>query len=114
MRYLFGGIRDWDELLRQAHRATRRGGWVQSCEPNVDIRCDDGTVAADSAFVTFWNMLYGRATEKFGVSFYPIDDDVQRKAFEAAGFRNIEVRDYKVSSRAGSWIPCRAGDFERC
>ncbi|OTA62902.1 S-adenosyl-L-methionine-dependent methyltransferase [Hypoxylon sp. EC38] len=101
MRYLFGAIGDWDELLRQAHRVTRRGGWVQSCEPNVDIRCDDGTVAADSAFVTFWNMLYGRATEKLGVSFYPIDDDVQRKAFEAAGFVNIEVRDYKFP--IGGW-----------
>ncbi|KAI0108007.1 S-adenosyl-L-methionine-dependent methyltransferase [Hypoxylon sp. NC0597] len=101
MRYLFGAISDWDELLRQAHRVARPGAWVQSCEPNVDIRCDDGTVAPDSAFVTFWNMLYGRATEKLGVSFYPIDDDVQRKAFEAAGFANIEVRDFKFP--IGGW-----------
>ncbi|KAI0839508.1 S-adenosyl-L-methionine-dependent methyltransferase [Hypoxylon sp. FL0890] len=101
MRYLIGGIADWDELLRQAYRVTRPGGWVQSCEPNVHIRSDDGTVAPDSAYETFWNMLYRDATEKLGFSFNPVEENVQRRAFEVAGFRNIEVRDYKFP--VGGW-----------
>lgn len=96
MRYLFGAVADWNELLRQAYRVTRPGGWVQSCEVDVEIRCDDGSVHADSAFEMFWNMLYSNAGRKLGVTFRPLDDDVQGKAFRAAGFQEIQERDYKV------------------
>ncbi|KAI2638000.1 S-adenosyl-L-methionine-dependent methyltransferase [Hypomontagnella submonticulosa] len=101
MRYLFGAVADWNELLRQAYRVTRPGGWVQSCEVDVEIRCDDGSVHADSAFEMFWNMLYSNAGRKLGVTFRPLDDDVQGKAFRAAGFQEIQERDYKFP--VGGW-----------
>ncbi|KAI1098133.1 S-adenosyl-L-methionine-dependent methyltransferase [Jackrogersella minutella] len=101
IRYLFGAIADWNELFRQAYRVTRPGGWAQSCEADVEIRSDDGTLTPDSAYVTFWNMLYREAAPKLGVTFQPIDDDVQRKAFEAAGFQNIKVHDFKFP--LGGW-----------
>lgn len=102
IRYLFGAIADWDELLRQAYRVTRPGGWVQSCEADVNIRNDDDSIPPDSPYRTFWNMLYHDSQEKLGVTFQPIDDDVQRKALERAGFECIEVHDYKVSQNTGS------------
>ncbi|KAI2464813.1 S-adenosyl-L-methionine-dependent methyltransferase [Annulohypoxylon bovei var. microspora] len=101
IRYLFGGISDWDELFQQAYRVTRPGGWVQSCEADVDIRSDDDTVAPDGAYATFWNMLYREASAKIGATFQPIDDNVQRTAFEKAGFECIEVHDYKFP--IGGW-----------
>ncbi|KAI1449086.1 S-adenosyl-L-methionine-dependent methyltransferase [Annulohypoxylon stygium] len=101
IRYLFGAIADWDELLRQAYRVTRPGGWVQSCEADVNIRSDDDSIPPDSPYRTFWNMLYHDSQEKLGVTFQPIDDDVQRKALERAGFECIEVHDYKFP--IGGW-----------
>ncbi|KAI1804001.1 S-adenosyl-L-methionine-dependent methyltransferase [Daldinia bambusicola] len=96
LRYLFGAIPDWDELLRQAHRAARPGAWVQSCETECIIRCDDGSVPPDSAMETFWNRIYGEIGEKLGTSFELVTENLQEKAFRAAGFRNVEVCDYKL------------------
>ncbi|KAI1472596.1 S-adenosyl-L-methionine-dependent methyltransferase [Daldinia caldariorum] len=96
LRYLFGAIPDWDELLRQAYRVTRPGGWVQSCETECIIKCDDGSVPPDSAMVTFWNKIYSEIGAKLGTSFEPITYDLQENAFRAAGFKNIEVYDYKL------------------
>ncbi|KAI5861052.1 S-adenosyl-L-methionine-dependent methyltransferase [Durotheca rogersii] len=101
MRYLFGAVTDWDELLRQAYRVTTPGGWVQSCEAEVEILSDDGTVLPDSAYNQFWNMLYREATAKVGVPFQVLSDDLQRRAFEEAGFEDITIRDYKFP--VGGW-----------
>ncbi|KAI1379232.1 S-adenosyl-L-methionine-dependent methyltransferase [Hypoxylon crocopeplum] len=101
MRYLFGAIADWEELLRQAFRVTTPGSWVQSCEADVEILSDDGTVAPDSSYELFWNMLYRNAGKKLGVSFQPMGDNVQRKAFEAAGFEDVQEHSYKFP--VGGW-----------
>lgn len=101
MRYLFGAIADWDELLRQAFRVTTPGGWVQSCEADVDILSDDGTIPPDSAYERFWNHLYRNASRKIGASFQPIEQNVQIKAFERAGFEDIHEQSYKFP--VGGW-----------
>lgn len=97
IRYLFGAIADWNELFRQAYRVTKPGGWVQSCEADAEMLSDDNTIAPDSSIELFWNMLYRSAGKKLGVTFQPIQDDVQVKAFEAAGFEDIQSYTYKVS-----------------
>ncbi|KAI1391888.1 S-adenosyl-L-methionine-dependent methyltransferase [Hypoxylon trugodes] len=101
IRFLFGAIADWDELLQQAYRVTKPGGWVQSCEADVEIRSDDGTVTPDSSYEQFWNSLYRNAGQRLGVSFQPIQDDVQKKAIEGAGFVNVHIRDFKFP--IGGW-----------
>lgn len=58
MRYLFGAISDWTELFRQAYRCCKPGGWVQSCECDVLMCSDDGSIKEDSIFNTFWNPLW--------------------------------------------------------
>ncbi|KAI1405186.1 S-adenosyl-L-methionine-dependent methyltransferase [Hypoxylon fuscum] len=100
-RYLFGAIADWNELLKQAYRVTKPGGWVQSCEADVEILSDDGTVAPDSAYELFWNMLYRNAGKKLGVSFQPMQENLQNKAFEEAGFESIQSHSYKFP--VGGW-----------
>ncbi|OTB04731.1 hypothetical protein M426DRAFT_320592 [Hypoxylon sp. CI-4A] len=101
MRYLFGAIADWDELLHQAYITTKPGGWVQSCEAEVIIKSDDGTIAPDSAIETFWNMLYRGASAKMGATFLPMSDNVQKGAFERAGFQYVQQHDYKFP--IGGW-----------
>ncbi|KAI4861787.1 S-adenosyl-L-methionine-dependent methyltransferase [Hypoxylon rubiginosum] len=101
IRYLFGAIADWNELFRQAYRVTKPGGWVQSCEADAEMLSDDNTIAPDSSIELFWNMLYRSAGKKLGVTFQPIQDDVQVKAFEAAGFEDIQSYTYKFP--IGGW-----------
>ncbi|KAH9905439.1 S-adenosyl-L-methionine-dependent methyltransferase [Xylariomycetidae sp. FL2044] len=101
-RYLFGAVADWTALYRQAFRALKPGvGWAQSCEADVEIRSDDGTVPEDSAMNRFWNMLYREAGPKLGVSFRVIQEGLQRRAFEEAGFVDITEANYKIP--VGGW-----------
>lgn len=96
-RYLFGAIADWTEWFRQAYRVTKPGGWVESCEADVEILSDDGTVTPDSSTELFWNMLYRSAGAKLGVTFQPLLENVQNKGLEEAGFVDIQSYTYKVS-----------------
>lgn len=58
MRYLFGAISDWNELLANAYRCCKPGGWVQSAEMDVFLNSDDGTLKEDSTIIKFWNPLW--------------------------------------------------------
>ncbi|KAI8962604.1 S-adenosyl-L-methionine-dependent methyltransferase [Daldinia sp. FL1419] len=101
LRYLFGAIPNWNEFLAQAYRTTKPGGWVQSCETEVIIQSDDGSIPPNSAYATFWNKVYGEIGGKVGKSFKPLTHNVQESAFRAAGFREIKVYDYKLP--VGPW-----------
>ncbi|KAI0013834.1 S-adenosyl-L-methionine-dependent methyltransferase [Xylariaceae sp. FL0662B] len=100
-RYLFGAVADWTALFREAWRVTKPGGWLETCEADVKILSDDGTVAEDSAYNRFWNMLYTKASSKIGATFEPLLEGVQRKGMEEAGFVDIQQADYKFP--VGGW-----------
>ncbi|KAK7403536.1 hypothetical protein QQX98_010715 [Neonectria punicea] len=78
IRYLFGAIHDWKALFRQAYRCCAPGGWVQSCEADVEIRSDDGTTDNIPALKQ-WARLYSEGGNikivnyKFPVSGWPKD-----------------------------------------
>ncbi|KAI1080134.1 S-adenosyl-L-methionine-dependent methyltransferase [Whalleya microplaca] len=101
MRYLFGAIPDWTAVFREALRVTKPGGWVETCEADVAIVSDDGTIAEDSAYNRFWNMLYTNAEKFLGVSFQVLEQDLQKKGMEEAGFTDIHEFNYKVP--VGGW-----------
>ena len=48
-RWLFGSIVDWTELFRQAYRACKPGGYVETFEPDAWLTSDDGTVKETDA-----------------------------------------------------------------
>lgn len=48
MRYLFGSIADWRKLLKQAFRACKPGGYVESFEASCVFKSDDGTLKESS------------------------------------------------------------------
>jgi len=100
MRYLFGAIVDWPELFRQAFRATAPGGYVQSCECDIELRSDDGSVEGVHAMTT-WSRLFLEGGKKMGRSFTVIAEDLQRKSMLDAGFIDVEFKDFKVSDPGG-------------
>jgi len=95
MRWLFGSIKDWDELFRQAYRALKPGGWIESHEASVYFHSDDGTVNDKTAMGQFGD-FFSEGGKKIGRSMTVVEDGIQRKGIEAAGFVNIQEQNYKV------------------
>ncbi|KAL2017405.1 hypothetical protein VTK56DRAFT_2207 [Thermocarpiscus australiensis] len=88
MRYLFGSIADWAELFRQAYRVLRPGGYVESFEADAHVTSEDGSIAAGSP-LDQWAKVFAEGGKKFGRSFLVVEEDLQRKGLEAAGFTNL-------------------------
>lgn len=103
MRYLVGSIPDWTELFKQAYRVLKPGGWLESFESDAPITSKDGTVKDESALHQ-WGIMFGEAGKRTGRSFLVIDEDLQRKAMEEAGFVNIMQFDFDVSGSLFSWL----------
>ncbi|KAK3385900.1 S-adenosyl-L-methionine-dependent methyltransferase [Podospora didyma] len=94
MRYLFGSVENWTALLRQAYRACKPGGWVESFEASTVMDSDDGSVKVGSP-MTQWGKVFQAGGEKFGRTFRVVEDGIQKKAFDEAGFVNVTVWDFK-------------------
>jgi ubiquinone/menaquinone biosynthesis C-methylase UbiE len=101
IRYLMGAIPDWYALFKEAYRVTSPGGYIQSCEADVSIYSDDGT--ADIPAAQTWNKLFSEGGAKSGRTFSVVTEDLQRKGLEAAGYKIIDVQNFKV----GFFFCCR-------
>ncbi|KAH7136848.1 S-adenosyl-L-methionine-dependent methyltransferase [Dactylonectria estremocensis] len=100
IRYLFGAIRDWNSLFKEAYRCTAPGGWIQSAEADVEIRSDDGTTDSEEVLKT-WATLYREGGKALGSPFYVTKENLQEKGIEAAGFTDIKSVEYKFP--IGGW-----------
>ena len=96
LRWLLGSVPDWDALLHEAYRATKPGGWVQSYEASVNYKSDHAAITPDSALGQ-WGKFYEEGGKKMGNSCRIVEEELQRKGMEAAGFINIEEYNFKVS-----------------
>ncbi|KAI0902030.1 S-adenosyl-L-methionine-dependent methyltransferase [Annulohypoxylon nitens] len=101
MRYLFGAIGDWSRLFQQAFRCCKPGGWVQSCECDVIMCSDDGTIKENGVIETFWNPLWEELGKKIGLSFQVLENRFQNKGLEEAGFVDIKEVNFKLP--IGPW-----------
>lgn len=99
MRYLFGSIPDWTALLKQAYRACKPGGYVESFEASCVFQSDDGTLKPGSP-MDEWGKVFVEAGKRFGRPFDVVGDGIVEKAFEEAGFEGMTVWNSKVSLHA--------------
>ncbi|PCD43169.1 hypothetical protein AU210_002271 [Fusarium oxysporum f. sp. radicis-cucumerinum] len=98
IRYLFGSIKDWNSLFREAYRCCAPGGWVQSGEADVTFRSDNGTTELEPIFKTY-QKLFEDGSRILGNPFFV--HDLQLEAFKEAGFTDVETADYKFP--IGGW-----------
>lgn len=96
IRWLFGSIIDWDALYREAFNALKPGGWIESHEASTQFSSDDGTMREDSAMAQF-GKFFAEGGKKLGRSMTVLEDGVQRRGIEAAGFVDIHEESFKVS-----------------
>ncbi|WZH48292.1 S-adenosyl-L-methionine-dependent methyltransferase [Fusarium acuminatum] len=98
MRYLFGAIKDWNALFKEAYRCCAPGGWVQSAEADVRFRSDDGSTELEPIFKTY-QKLFEEGSRIIGNPFFV--HELQQKAFKETGFTDIKTVDYKFPF--GGW-----------
>lgn len=102
MRMLMGVIADWYDIFRQAYRTCKPGGYVETFIGSPQFKSDDGSVKPDSALGQ-WGKVFSEGGKKFGRTFDGVEEDLQRKGMEAAGFVDIEVKD--ILCPIGTWHP---------
>lgn len=95
MRYLFGSISDWGALFKEAFRVCKPGGYVESYEASNVFESDDGTVT-DTSAMSQWANFFHLGGTKLGRPFTVVEDDMQKKFMEEAGFVDVQVWDFKV------------------
>lgn len=98
-----GSIPDWYQFFREAYKTCKPGGWVESFEPSAIITSDNDTVKETSALGQ-WGKLFVEGAKKFGRSFSVYEEELQRKAMEAAGFIDIQQYEYKVRMTLSSIV----------
>ncbi|KAI1764706.1 S-adenosyl-L-methionine-dependent methyltransferase [Hypoxylon sp. FL1150] len=100
MRWLVGNLQDWYAIYRECFKALKPGGYFENKESSAIITSDDGTVTETSA-LSQWGKVFVEAGKKSGQSFTVVEDDIQRKAMEAAGF--VDIQEYTFKAPLGSW-----------
>ncbi|KAI8948688.1 S-adenosyl-L-methionine-dependent methyltransferase [Xylaria longipes] len=95
LRYLYGSISDWDALYAEAFKTCKPGGWVETIDPSVNLRSDDGSVREGTALYD-WGRLFNEASSKYGRSMSMVDDGSIAVSFRKAGFVDVHSRTFKL------------------
>ncbi|EFX04900.1 methyltransferase type 12 [Grosmannia clavigera kw1407] len=97
MRYLEGTIKDWTGVAKEAYKSLKPGGWIESSEASANFVSDDDSIPPNSAMAQ-WGPIFWKGGEQSGRSFRIYEDDIQAKCLKAAGFVDLHVKEFKVSS----------------
>lgn len=97
MRYLVGSVVDWPALFKEAYNALKPGAWLESFEGSPHMISDDGSVGDKSA-ISQWGKFFEEGGRTLGRTFMVVDQGIQRKAMEEAGFVDIQEWEFKVST----------------
>ncbi|KAI0203357.1 S-adenosyl-L-methionine-dependent methyltransferase [Astrocystis sublimbata] len=95
LRYLYGSIPDHDSLYAEAYKACKPGGWVETVDPSVNLRSDDGSVREGTTLYD-WGRLFNEASSKYGRSMSMVDDGMTPASLKKAGFTDIHSRTFKL------------------
>lgn len=98
MRRLAATICDWNYLCKQAYYCLQPGGCLESYESSFFFRSSGQRQLSPE--ITRWNELFGQVGKQSQCSFTIVEDSIQRKSMEEAGFCIEQERDLQVSSAA--------------
>lgn len=100
IRYLIGSIIDWPALFKEAFKATKPGGYLESYEVSPTLHSDDESLPADSALAQ-WGSIFIDGALKTGRSCSIVDDHTQITAMTEAGF--VDIKDKWIKVPYGTW-----------
>lgn len=99
LRMACGSVSSWPELYQKIYAHLRPGsGCIEHVEIDLEPRCDDGTLPAESALVKWYNYL-ADATARVS---RPVAYNHQtRQMLQAAGF--IDIQEIVIRAPYNSW-----------
>lgn len=100
IRYLIGCITNWHQLFKEAYRCTKPGGFFETYEASPHVYSDDNTLPENSATAQ-WGPLFINGGKTIGRSFTVVDEDLQKKAMEEAGF--VDIQETRIKCPTGGW-----------
>ncbi|KAK3348384.1 S-adenosyl-L-methionine-dependent methyltransferase [Neurospora tetraspora] len=100
IRWLFGTVKDWASLYKEAYRCTKPGGWIEHIECDVNVVCLDGTMPEESA-VNQWGKIWTEVQRKTGSVFNMVKSGIMENGIKEAGFTNVQIEDYLAPT--GPW-----------
>ncbi|KAJ9142423.1 Methyltransferase domain-containing protein [Pleurostoma richardsiae] len=100
IRALVGSIVDWNAFFKQAYRCIKPGGFLESYEPSMTLESDDSSVGDNTAMAQ-WGRFFVEGGKKLGRSFLVVDEGVQKKAMEEAGF--VDIQEWNFKAPLGGW-----------
>lgn len=102
IRNLYGGIKDWPRLYRQAFDHLKPGGWFENVEIDIEPRSENPAVTNDQAHVfKKWCKLFYEAGDKQGRTFQIACDGRMEKYMRETGFQGIVHKQWKIP--IGAW-----------
>lgn len=102
IRYLYGGIDDWQRLFRQAFAAVKPGGWFESTEIDLQTKSENPAVTADPTHIFHdWCQLFWEAGDRLGRTFKITLDGRQERYAREAGFVDVVHNQWKAP--IGGW-----------
>ena len=57
MRGLAQSLTDWPSVMKDAHRVTKPGGWIELVEVGAAVESDDNTMADDNPVRIFMDLI---------------------------------------------------------
>lgn len=100
IRYMLGSVPDWAKMFKEAYRVLKPGGWIESHECSANVESDDGTVREGSA-MDQWGKIFWEAGKKMKRNFRVLEENVQVKSMEEAGFTELKV--WNLKAPIGNW-----------
>lgn len=100
IRFLVGSIEDWSALFKEAYKVLKPGGYLESFEISPMILSDDDTVPETSA-IGQWGKFFIEGGRRMGRTFTVLEDNIQRKSMEEAGF--VEIKEWNNKAPLGRW-----------
>ncbi|KAK7210093.1 hypothetical protein V2G26_017271 [Clonostachys chloroleuca] len=102
IRYMYGGIDDWDKLYRQAYTHVKPGGWFENIEIDLETRSENPKVSNDPDHIfKKWCKLFWDAGDKIGRTFKIARDNQMEDLMKKTGFVDVVHKSWKVP--IGAW-----------
>jgi SAM-dependent methyltransferase len=98
-RALVAAIKDWSQLLEQAHANLKPGGFIECQELTFPIKCMDPGVTAENSPLMRWSQLFFEGANKIGLDATGPRHLAPR--FHDAGFTDVNLKSYKWP--LGTW-----------
>jgi len=97
-RALHASVKSWPDLCANAYKVLKPGGWFETCDENIDIYAEDGTMPDDFP-VKIWCEKVRRGCDLMGKT--AVVQPHIEEWMQNAGFVNIKQKLYKVP--IGTW-----------